>query len=51
VWGPPPDRPRHRALWAGRTGDPHATALDPGLALIGVDDVLAALDEVAEAAA
>jgi ADP-heptose:LPS heptosyltransferase len=42
-WGPPPDRPRHRALWAGRRGDPHADTPDPGLLEIGVDQVLAAL--------
>jgi ADP-heptose:LPS heptosyltransferase len=42
-WGPPPDRPRHIALWAGREGDPHGTDVDPGLLDIGVDDVLAAL--------
>lgn len=38
-WGPPPDRPQHRVLWAGRTGDPHAAVTDPGLLEIGVDDV------------
>ena len=43
-WGPPSDRPWHRALWAGRRGDPHAAAVDPGLMSIEVDDVLAALD-------
>jgi ADP-heptose:LPS heptosyltransferase len=42
-WGPPPDRPRHRALWAGRRGDPHARAPDPGLLQITVEDVLARL--------
>jgi ADP-heptose:LPS heptosyltransferase len=30
-WGPPPDRHRHRALWAGRRGDPNGPAPDPGL--------------------
>jgi ADP-heptose:LPS heptosyltransferase len=30
-WGPPPDRRRHRVLWAGRRGDPNAAAPDPGL--------------------
>jgi ADP-heptose:LPS heptosyltransferase len=45
-WGPPADRPRHRALWAGRRGDPHAGEPDPGLLEIGVDDVLDALDEL-----
>lgn len=43
-WGPPPDRPWHRALWTGRTGDPHGMAADPGLLELGVDDVMAALD-------
>jgi ADP-heptose:LPS heptosyltransferase len=38
-WGPPPD-PRHVVLWAGRRGDPHANAPDPGLLEIGVDEVL-----------
>jgi ADP-heptose:LPS heptosyltransferase len=45
-WGPPP-LVRHRALWAGRHGDPHAGTTDPGLLEIGVDavlDALAALD-------
>jgi ADP-heptose:LPS heptosyltransferase len=37
-WGPPPD-PRHRPVWRGRRGDPHAETLDPGLAAITVDDV------------
>ncbi|MEA2129437.1 MAG: hypothetical protein QOJ85_2328, partial [Solirubrobacteraceae bacterium] len=32
-WGPPRD-PRHRVLWAGRTGDPHADRPDPGLLAI-----------------
>ncbi|MFP5321585.1 MAG: glycosyltransferase family 9 protein [Acidimicrobiia bacterium] len=44
-WGPPPVS-RHRTLWAGRRGDPHADELDPGLAAIGIDDVIAAIDEV-----
>ncbi|HEV2760320.1 MAG TPA: glycosyltransferase family 9 protein [Acidimicrobiales bacterium] len=42
-WGPPPDRERHIALWAGRLGDPHGTEADPGLLRITVDDVCAAL--------
>jgi len=42
-WGPPPDRSRHRALWAGGRGDPHATEPDPGLLAITLDQVLAAL--------
>ena len=43
LWGPPPDRPQHTVLWAGRTGDPHADAPDPGLLEISVDDVLGAV--------
>jgi ADP-heptose:LPS heptosyltransferase len=43
LWGPPPDRPQHIALWAGRTGDPHGRTVDPGLLEITVDDVLGAL--------
>jgi ADP-heptose:LPS heptosyltransferase len=42
-WGPPPDRPQHIALWAGRTGDPHASTVDPGLLEITVEDVVKAL--------
>jgi ADP-heptose:LPS heptosyltransferase len=39
-WGPPRDRPWHRAIWHGSTGDPHAASVDPGLAEIGVAEVL-----------
>jgi ADP-heptose:LPS heptosyltransferase len=42
LWGPPPG-PLHRVLWAGRTGDPHASDPDPGLLDIGVAEVLDAL--------
>lgn len=42
-WGPPPERPSHRALWAGRTGDPHASRPDPGLLRLRVSDVTEAL--------
>jgi len=41
-WGPPPSA-RHVALWAGRRGDPHADAPDPGLLALSVDDVVQAL--------
>ncbi|MDM4718387.1 glycosyltransferase family 9 protein [Micromonospora sp. WMMA1363] len=51
-WGPPADRPYHRALcvdgrdWPGWTGvGPH-----PSLASVAVDEVLAALDEVEQSA-
>lgn len=49
-WGPPPDRSWHRALWAGRHGDPHARAPDPGLLEITAQDVLAALADLPAAA-
>jgi ADP-heptose:LPS heptosyltransferase len=42
-WGPPPDRGRHRVLWAGRRGDPNAPAPDPGLLEIEPDAVSAEL--------
>ncbi len=42
AWGPPP-HDRHRVLWAGRTGDPHAHAPHDGLLDIEADDVLGAL--------
>jgi ADP-heptose:LPS heptosyltransferase len=41
-WGPP-DLPRHRVLWAGREGDPHAPDTFPGLTAITVADVLTEL--------
>jgi ADP-heptose:LPS heptosyltransferase len=44
-WGPPPGR-RHRVLWSGRLGDPHAGTPDPGLLEIEPDAVLAALAEL-----
>ncbi|MCM3925376.1 glycosyltransferase family 9 protein, partial [Frankia sp. AiPs1] len=46
VWGPPPDRPRHRALWAGRRGDPFAPAPGAGLLALTSADVLTAVDEL-----
>jgi ADP-heptose:LPS heptosyltransferase len=47
-WGPPPERPWHRVLWTGRTGDPHASAPDAGLLAIAPDAVLAALSGLPE---
>jgi ADP-heptose:LPS heptosyltransferase len=41
-WGPPPG-PLHRALWAGRRGDPHGRRPDPGLLEIKPADVIGAL--------
>ena len=50
-WGPPPGRPRHRALWAGGQGSPRwdGVGSHPTLAAIGVDEVLTAVDEVERA--
>jgi ADP-heptose:LPS heptosyltransferase len=42
-WGPPPERPWHKPLWAGTSGDPRAAATDPGLLQIHPADVLDAL--------
>jgi ADP-heptose:LPS heptosyltransferase len=42
-WGPPPDRARHRVLWAGRRGDPNGAAPDPGLLEIEPEAVAAEL--------
>jgi len=50
-WGPPPDRPQHVALWAGRAGDPHGRTVDPGLLEIDVDDVTGALHGLSAGAA
>lgn len=43
LWGPPKDRPWHRTLWTGMSGDPHGESPDRGLLEIGVTDVLAEL--------
>ncbi len=43
AWGPP-QRPYHRVLWNGTTGDPHADRVDPGLLAIDPGRVIAALD-------
>ncbi len=40
TWGPPP-HDRHRVLWAGRHGDPHATISDAGLLAITPAAVIA----------
>lgn len=48
-WGPPPTRSRHRVLWRGRAGDPHAARVDPGLASITVDEVRNELQHAFEA--
>jgi ADP-heptose:LPS heptosyltransferase len=51
LWGPPADRPWHRALWAGTSGDPHGQLPDPGLLAIAVDQVLEALGDLPAAPA
>jgi ADP-heptose:LPS heptosyltransferase len=44
AWGPPAARAaRHRVLWTGRTGDPHAPRPHDGLLEIDARDVLAEL--------
>lgn len=43
-WGPPPGRPEHAILWAGRTGDPWSPTPDPGLLQITADHVMAAVE-------
>jgi ADP-heptose:LPS heptosyltransferase len=46
LWGPPPGRSRHVALWhgtGGRPGDAHGAATDPRLLRISVEEVLAAV--------
>ncbi|MFG1652207.1 glycosyltransferase family 9 protein [Micromonospora sp. NPDC049275] len=51
AWGPPPDRPRHRALWAG-VGDWRrwdGVGSHPTLTALRLDEVLAAVDEVERA--
>lgn len=44
-WGPPPDRPHHRALWRGHRGDPHGATPDPGLLAIATSEVIRALPD------
>ncbi len=41
LWGPPPRR-RHRVLWAGQPGNPHAAEPGPGLLALSADAVLTA---------
>ncbi|WP_433392585.1 glycosyltransferase family 9 protein [Micromonospora sp. KLBMP9576] len=51
AWGPPPERPRHRALWVGEVDCPwwDGVGSHPTMAALGVDEVLAAVDEVERA--
>jgi ADP-heptose:LPS heptosyltransferase len=51
LWGPPPERSWHRALWAGARGDPHGRLPDPGLLAITVEQVLEALGDLPAAPA
>jgi ADP-heptose:LPS heptosyltransferase len=48
LWGPPPGRPEHHAIWKGLTGDPLGDAPDPGMLAITVDEVLDALARLPE---
>jgi ADP-heptose:LPS heptosyltransferase len=48
-WGPPSAPGRHRALWAGRRGDPHGEQPDTGLLSITTHDVASALDTLVPA--
>ena len=48
-WGPPTERPAHRVLWAGRTGDPHGDAPFEGLLEISIDEVESAVAAAVEA--
>ncbi|MFH9468925.1 glycosyltransferase family 9 protein [Streptomyces clavifer] len=44
LWGPPPDDPRHTALWCpGPPGDPHGAVTDPSLLRIGAGEVIASV--------
>ncbi|MET7669318.1 glycosyltransferase family 9 protein [Micromonospora luteifusca] len=47
-WGPPPDRPRHRVLWAGEGDWPgwDGVGSHPTMAALRLDEVLAAVAEV-----
>lgn len=47
-WGPPVS-PRHRVLWAGRTGDPHATRPSAGLLQIRPQQVSRAVADLLRA--
>jgi ADP-heptose:LPS heptosyltransferase len=50
IWGPPPDRPWHRALWHPSAGRPDGPGPHPALRAIEVPEVLAAVGEVQRAA-
>ncbi|MBF6204151.1 MULTISPECIES: glycosyltransferase family 9 protein [Nocardia] len=44
IWGPPPERVAHTALWAGLVGDPLSDTPAAGLSMISAAEVLAAAD-------
>ncbi len=46
-WGPPPGSQGHRVLWAGRIGLEYGPQPDPGLLLIGAEQVLGAARDLA----
>ena len=50
-WGPPPERRRHRVLWAGpgAWSDWDGVGSHPTMAALGLDQVLVAVDEVERA--
>jgi ADP-heptose:LPS heptosyltransferase len=50
-WGPPAGRTQHRVIWPGESGDPHGDRIDPGLAGISTEQVLAALADLPPRAA
>ncbi|TYC25358.1 glycosyltransferase family 9 protein [Micromonospora sp. MP36] len=49
LWGPPPDRPWHQALWVGPRPPGDGVALHPALAELDVPTVLAAVDRIERA--
>jgi ADP-heptose:LPS heptosyltransferase len=46
LWGPPPERAGHVALWTGRSGDPHGRRVHPGLVEIPAGQVIEAAREL-----
>jgi ADP-heptose:LPS heptosyltransferase len=46
LWGPPPDRPGHEALWVGPRPPGDGTQVHPALTELDVPTVLAAVDRV-----
>lgn len=46
LWGPRVDGDLHACLWAGRRGDPHAAAPDPGLLALETDEVVKRCTEI-----